>query len=142
MRSGGFCATAVSALVALLIGVTEVRAEETVAVELNKIEQQGDACRVYMLFENKTGQRYETFRLDLVLFDGEGVIARRIALDASPLRSDKSVVKLFDLTGLDCGNLSRILLNDVEPCSDEGGARRDCVELTRVSSRAGVGFYK
>src|SRR5690625_7983044 len=51
--------------------------EASVAVELNKVEQLDDACRAYLLFENKQDRRFEEFRLDLVLFDDVGVIARR-----------------------------------------------------------------
>jgi hypothetical protein len=118
------------------------RAEEPIAIELNKVEQREGACRAYLLFKNPNESHFPTFRLDLVLFGKDGVIARRIAVDASPLRAGKSVVKLFDLTGLDCQTLARILLNDVSPCEDDGGARTDCVDRVVVSSRTSVDFFK
>lgn len=113
-----------------------------VRIELNKLEQQGDACRAYLLFENENGPDYPVYRLDLVLFDKQGRIDRRIAVDASPLRAGKSVVKLFDLTGLQCDGISKILLNDIAPCEDSSGAREDCVIGAELSTLTEVSFYK
>lgn len=115
---------------------------EGVRIELNKLEQQGDACRAYLLFENEQGGEYPVYRLDLVLFDKQGRIDRRIAVDASPLRAGKSVVKLFDLSGLQCDGISKILLNDIAPCEDASGAREDCVVNARLSTLTDVDFYK
>ena len=114
----------------------------SVSIELNKLEQQGDACRAYLLFENEDGPEYTVYRLDLVLFDDQGRIDRRIAVDASPLRAGKSVVKLFDLTGLQCDGISKILLNDIAPCEDSSGAREDCVIAAELRTLTDVSFYK
>lgn len=123
-------------------GTTGQAAADGVHIELNKLEQQGDACRAYLLFENEQGGEYPVYRLDLVLFDKQGRIDRRIAVDASPLRAGKSVVKLFDLTGLQCDGISKILLNDIAPCEDASGAREDCVVNARLSTLTDVDFYK
>ncbi|MEX0760423.1 MAG: Tat pathway signal sequence domain protein, partial [Tistlia sp.] len=103
---------------------------------------QGEACRAYLLFENERGGEYPVYRLDLVLFDTQGRIDRRIAVDASPLRAGKSVVKLFDLSGLQCDAISKILLNDISPCEDGSGERDDCVVQARLNSLTDVDFYK
>ena len=115
---------------------------QTVVVELNKVEQLDNACRAYLLFENGHSSRFEEFRLDLVLFDGEGVIARRIAVEAAPLRADRAVVKLFDLSDLQCESIDRVLLNDIGPCADEEGARQDCVDLVELRSRTNIEFFQ
>src|SRR5690625_603345 len=140
---------------ALLIGVsgpslaqTEPEAETateeqgTLVVELNKVEQLDNACRAYLLFENGQDSRFDEFRLDLVLFDGEGVIARRIAVEAAPLRAGRSVVKLFDLADLQCQTIDRVLLNDISPCADEAGPRDDCVDLVELRSRSDIEFFQ
>ncbi|MDF2096115.1 hypothetical protein [Aquibaculum arenosum] len=54
--------------------------EAAVVVELNKVEQLDNACRAYLLFENGNSSRFDEFRLDLVLFDSEGVIARPLQM--------------------------------------------------------------
>ncbi|KZD04858.1 Tat pathway signal sequence domain protein [Oceanibaculum pacificum] len=114
----------------------------TIAIELNKLEDQPNACRAYMLFENPSQTNFNEFQLDLVLFDTNGVIARRLSLDAAPLRADKTSVKLFDIVGLTCDRISRILLNDVLSCADDSGKRTDCVKLIQPSTRVSAKFSK
>ena len=116
--------------------------EAAVVVELNKVEQLDNACRAYLLFENGNSSRFNEFRLDLVLFDSEGVIARRIAVEAAPLRADRSVVKLFDLADLQCETIDRVLLNDIAPCADEEGARQDCVDEVELRARTDIEFFQ
>lgn len=123
-------------------GHAEGEAGRSVKIELNKMEQVDGACRAYLLFENDTGQRFDSFRLELILFNADGVIDRRIAVDASPLRSDKSVVKLFDLSGLSCESISRVLLNDVSACAVDGAERNDCIDIIEPSTRTAVSFFK
>lgn len=117
-------------------------AQSPVTIELNKVEQLDAACRAYLLFENGHDSGFEEFRLDLVLFDAEGVIARRIAVEAAPLRASRSVVKLFDLNELRCEDIDRVLLNDISPCADGEGARQDCVDLVSLRSRTDIEFFQ
>lgn len=117
-------------------------AQSPVAIELNKVEQLEAACRAYLLFENGQDSGFEEFRLDLVLFDAEGVIARRIAVEAAPLRASRSVVKLFDLADLRCEDIDRVLLNDIAPCSDGSGALQDCVDRVTLRSRTDIDFFQ
>ena len=59
-----------------------------IPLELNKLEpitQGGPGCRVYFLVSNPDAEPFEQFRLDLILFGADGVIARRVALDLGPL---------------------------------------------------------
>ncbi|MGO1118227.1 Tat pathway signal sequence domain protein [Rhodovibrionaceae bacterium A322] len=117
-------------------------ADKTITIELNKLEQRDGACRTYLLFENATDQQLDPFRLDLIFFGSDGVITQRLVVDAAPLRAGKSVVKLFDLAGQQCADVSRILLNDVSPCGDASGERDDCVDLVTPQSRSEVVFFK
>ncbi|RKQ72738.1 Tat pathway signal sequence domain protein [Oceanibaculum indicum] len=113
-----------------------------ISIELNKLEEQPNACRVYMLFENPGQTEFSEFQLDLVLFDTNGVIARRLSLDAAPLRAEKTSVKLFDIDGLACPKIGRILLNDMLGCADASGKRTDCLKLIKPSSRVDAKFVK
>lgn len=117
-------------------------AADALALELNKLEPQGDACRAYLVLDNATASAFQALKLDLVLFGPDGVIARRLALDTAPLRAGKTTVKLFDIAGLACADIQRILVNDVLDCRDGHGERTDCIDTLRVSSRAGVELVK
>lgn len=132
------------ALLAGLVWLAAAGAEPAgeVHLELNKLETQGEGCRVYLLFENGLPERLRSLKLDLVVFDPDGVIARRVAVDAGALTAGKTVLKVFDLAELPCGEIGRMLLNDVPECAGEAGARSDCVEVVRTSSRSDVELIK
>ena len=111
-------------------------AEGGVGIELNKLEAADDACRIYTVFENRGATSYDSFKIDLVLFGTDGVIARRLAVQAGPLRPSKTSVKLFDIPGLTCDRIGSVLLNDVMECQSGGTAQPDCISATEVTSRA------
>lgn len=133
----GLCAFAL-----MIIGAPVTMAADSINIELNKFEDREDACRAYLVFENNTDTTFTEFKLDLVMFNPDGIIARRLALDAAPLRADKTSVKLFDIGGLACADIGRILINDVMGCRDSGGERTDCIGLVTPTSRNSVPFIK
>lgn len=120
----------------------EAASAESVVLELNKLEQVDQTCRAYMLFENETGSDFEQFRLDLVLFDAEGVISRRIAIEAAPLETGRSTVKFFDFSEQQCDDIDRVLVNGVSPCADASGEREDCTDILELANRTEVEFYQ
>lgn len=110
----------------------------TLAIQLNKLEADGDSCRTYLLLENRTNITFTELRLDLFLFGADGVIERRLAVDAAPLPAEKTSVRVFGINNLACGAISRVLLNDVMLCAEASGPRQDCLGLVALDSLAGV----
>ena len=134
------CLAASFALLASgVAAVPAMAADAPVLVELNRLEERGADCRAYLLLDNRGPTPFEAFKLDLVVFDKGGVIARRLALDVGPMRAEKKGVKVFDLSGIGCGDVSSVLVNDVIDC---GGQGRDCVALMDVQSRGAVKLTK
>jgi len=126
-------------------GVGSAWAQEAapIRLELNRLEPQGESCRAYLLIENPSADAYRSLKLDLFAFDTDGVIAKRVALEAGPLPAKKTSVKLFDFAGLSCERFSRVLLNDVIACEAGEGARSDCLSLVETRSKlTRVGFVK
>ncbi len=117
-------------------------AQDNIEIELNKLEDQDGSCRAYLVFRNQTDAQYSEFKLDLVMFGSDGVINRRLAVDSSPLRPNKTSVKLFDIDGLSCEGISLILINDVLSCKDGYDERDDCVNLIEASSKGDVSLVK
>jgi len=117
-------------------------AQQAVSVELNKLEPNGDACRAYLVLENRSERAFETLKLDLVLFDADGVVARRLAVETAPLPAGKISLKVFDIAGLNCPSLGRVLLNDVLSCADAGGALDGCLDLLAPAGRGDLEFVK
>lgn len=135
-------------LFAAWAGVSPATAQDQEAnpalhVELNKMEDDGaGGCRLSFVFRNETKDLYETLKLDLVMFGRDDVIARRLIVDASPMRPGKTTVKLFDVEGLPCADTATVLLNDLPACVVDGEGRSDCIEAITVNSRASAALTK
>ena len=136
----------IAVLLALVLAVSgtagAVAQEQNLRVELNKLEAQGDGCRAYLLLQNHAGLAFSALKLDLVMFDADGIVARRLAVEAAPLPQGKTSLKVFDIAGLECGAIGRVLLNDVLACEGSGGSAPDCLSLLQVSGRGNVEFLK
>lgn len=124
------------AAIGVLASVSSAYAEETVAIELNKLEDATDACTTYIVVKNDDSVAYDAFQLDLVFFAPDGVIRDRLLVEAGPLRAGKTVVKLFDIPGVACKDVGRVLVNDVTECTAGGSAVEGCVDKVALSSRA------
>lgn len=140
-----------SAIVGLAVaaGVTKSMAEEppasqgtdgaAIRVELNRAEPIDDGCRLSFVIENRTPEAFESMQWDLYFFDRDGLITGRMAAEVAPLRAGKTSVKQFDVPGIGCNSLGRVLVNDVLRCeSADGQAKIDCLGLTLPSSRADI----
>ena len=113
----------------------------TLAIELNKLETFDKGCRAYVVINN-AGDAFQVVKLDLVLFQPDGVIARRFAVDLAPLKGSKKTVKLFEIEGLACDKISSVLVNDVMECRADAGAVTDCLAKMSFSSVAGPALSK
>lgn len=110
----------------------------SIALELNRSEDVADGCRIYLVTANGLDSALDPFTLDIVAFDGGGVIATRLAVDLAPVPPGKTLVRLFDIAGPACADLSALLLNDIVSCSAGGRQGRACLDLLSVSSRASI----
>ena len=76
------------------------------------------------------------------MFQPDGIIGRRFALDLAPLRPDKRTVKLFDLDGANCDGIGSFLVNDVMECRTAAGPANDCLARLKVKSLTKVEISK
>lgn len=113
-----------------------------ITLELNKIEKSDKGCRAYVVVTNPTKTSYDAFKLDLVMFQKDGIVGRRFALDLSPVRPDKRSVKLFDLDGAQCEEIGSFLVNDVMDCRTSTGPATDCLSNLKVKSLTKVEISK
>ena len=121
----------------LLITTTAMAAE--VRVELNTIETADNRCRLTFVIENKAKEAMESLKLDLAVFNPQGIVQRRLVTEMGPLRAAKTIVKTFAVDGA-CGELGSILVNDVT-CAP--GTPDACLGGLTLSSRMkDVRLYK
>jgi hypothetical protein len=128
------CFRFTSAISAMLFFVLPVEAQAgALTIELNKLEPQKESCRAYVVVTNSSSTVYQILKLDLVLFQPNGVIGRRFALDLGPLKAQKRSVKLFDID-TPCDQVGSFLINDVLECNGESGSIPNCLaDMTATS---------
>lgn len=117
-------------------------AEGQLTIELNKLQDTDEGCRSLFVFDNETGHELNRFRIDLILFDREGVYAKQLLLDMAPLYEDKKVLASFLLAEEPCASIGSVLVNDLPWCENGAGAKVDCVPLLEVESRTDVPLEK
>ncbi|MBC9206736.1 Tat pathway signal protein [Roseomonas aerophila] len=130
---------------AAFCAATPAIAQETprISIELNRLEAQGNNCRVWMLLRNPGQEAVDPLRLDLLMFGKDGVIARRLALDVGPVPEQKTLARIFDLAGQSCDSIGSVLLNDVLACGPTAETRAACLPRLALASRvSGVSFDK
>jgi hypothetical protein len=137
-------AMALMAVIAALISSQPASADPAsqVTLELNKLEPQDKNCRAYLVVGNAGQTAYQSFKLDLVLFQPDGVINKRFALDLAPVKPGKKTVKLFDLDGIGCDKVGSLLVNDVMECKTDAGPAEDCLARLELSSLGQVKISK
>jgi hypothetical protein len=118
-------------------------ANEPITVELNAAEPVQNKCRVAFVIANKGATAIESLKLDLAIFNRDGVVQRRIVTEMAPLRRAKTIVKTFELEN-ECGHsghIGSILVNDVTACTP--GDTAACLDrLTPSSKVSEIKFYK
>ncbi len=123
---------------------TAAKADAGMRVQLNKMTPVDEACRIYLVFENRTGAAFDAYTLDLVMFDKDGAILQRLAVEAGRLPAGKTLVKPFDMPDTECGRIGKLLLNEVMTCTGPGAGdgERDCTTRTTTASRLEIPFIK
>ncbi len=111
-------------------------------IELNKLESSEKGCRAYMVVNNPAEITYQSFKIDLVLFQTDGVIGKRFSIDLAPLKPKKKSVKLFEIDGIQCDKIGSLLINDVMECKAEAGPVPGCLENLKTSSLTNVQLSK
>ncbi len=113
-----------------------------VSVELNKLEAQGAGCRAFLVVANDGQSELTDLKLDVVLFQPDGVIGRRFIVNLAPLKAQKRSVKQFDLEGTACDQVGSLLINDIIECESPSGVVENCLAGLTVKSLTKVQLTK
>jgi len=109
-------------------------------VELNAAQASDAGCRITLLASNGMGVAVDGATLELALFGAGGGMDRLVSLDLKAMIPDKTKVLQFDLKGMACGDISRVLVNDVTSCTGQGLTPALCLGALDPSSRIDVVF--
>jgi hypothetical protein len=129
--------------IVLLVNPAATGAQQRqLTIELNKVQQSQDGCRLSFIAVNGMGANLETTAMEVVFFDANDVVSEMLLLDFGRLPSDKTKVVEFVLQQQECEQISRVLVNDVVECSsaEEPNMTRDCFSALRTSNRAEIEF--
>lgn len=113
-----------------------------ISIELNKLESAEKGCRAYWVVNNPAQTTYQSFKIELILFQPDGVIGRRISIDLAPLKPAKKSVKLFEIDGISCDKIGSFLINDVMECKADGAAVDGCLQRLKTSTLTNVQLSK
>lgn len=127
-----------------LAGATVSSAAEATSftLELNKVEPSEHGCRIFMVADNQSETAFSALRLDLVFFQTDGVIGKRVALDLAPVKAQKRMVKAFDIDKVKCESIGSILINEVAECRADSGAIENCLSRLSLKSLSTVQLTK
>ncbi len=110
-------------------------------IELNGAANTDDGnCRLTYVAINRTETAIDRSAYELAIFDAGGTVTQLLSLDFGALVAGKTKILQFDLGGA-CGDISRIVVNDVLAC--EAGGQADsgiCLDGLTARSRADIQF--
>jgi hypothetical protein len=132
------------AFLALALCTTTAHAQTgKLTVELNKFENADNGtCKAFFLFRNETGKSFAGFEVSLAILDQTGIIDQLLSIDAAPLPSARTTLKLFEIPDIRCDSISEILLHDVATCQPQNEDPIDCFPLLDLVSRTSAGLVK
>ena len=135
-----FIAVLAAAISAMPVAAQEATPAPSLALELNALQPSEAGCRITFLATNGLAGAVEKATLEVALFGTGGGIDRLVSLDFKALAQGKTKVLQFELAGLQCDAVSRVLVNDVTACEGDGIEAGDCLANLQTSTRTKAEF--
>jgi hypothetical protein len=135
-----FAATLALLLCSPALAQAPASAPASLVLELNALQPAEAGCRVTFLATNRLGGQLDRAAVELALFDAAGTIDRIVTLDFKDLSADKTKVLQFELAGLQCDGLGRLLVNDITACEGAISPPTICLDALETSTRLDVDF--
>lgn len=112
----------------------------TLSIEFNAAQPTDKGCRLVFVVKNDMGKPLSRAALEFALFNTAGVVDRLTVLEFKDLSAGKTKVSRFELPGVQCTALSRLLVNGVTACEGEGVDAAACQSGLKLSSKTGLDF--
>jgi hypothetical protein len=134
------CASLLALALTCPLALAQSAVTPTLKLELNAVQPADAGCRVSFLATNHLGGQLDRAAIELALFDKAGAIDRLVTLDFKNLSPGKTKVLQFQLPGLSCDNLSRLLINDITACEGAIAPASACLDALVPSTRLDISF--
>jgi hypothetical protein len=109
-------------------------------LELNGVQPSDKGCRITFVAANALGGQIDKASFEMALFDRTGAVTSLTVLDFVDLPQGKTKVLRFDLPGVDCTTLGRVLVNQAMECRGGGIDPSACLRRLDASSRTDIPF--
>ncbi|MGD9913649.1 MAG: hypothetical protein AB7S80_06165 [Rhizobiaceae bacterium] len=109
-------------------------------LELNAAEPSDKGCRLTFVVSNKLGGDLARAAFELALFNRAGVVDRLTVLDFRDMPRGKTKVSRFDLSGVKCADISRVLVNQATECQGTNVEANACMTGLRTETRTPIVF--
>ncbi|MCG7521163.1 hypothetical protein [Ruegeria sp. Ofav3-42] len=107
-------------------------------LELNTVQDVGQACRLTFVVENQTGTAIDEASFETVIFDASGSVVSLSLFNFRDLPADRPRVRQFDLPGMECSSVGRALINGTNTCVVAGSDSSVCDDGLKLQSRTDV----
>lgn len=116
----------------------ETPKQDGLQIELNAAADVDGACRISFLVENRLGADLSETVFETVLFDADGAVERLTLFDMRDLPAGRPRVRQFQIEGIACTGIQRILFNGAQTCKGEGLDRGACMDGLGLTSRTEI----
>lgn len=130
----------VAACLALPTQVSAQAAGGSLGLELNAAQPTDKGCRLVFVVKNDVGKAISRAGVEFALFNAAGVVDRLTVLEFKDLAAGKTKVSRFELSGVKCTDLSRLLVNGVTACEGEGVDVAACQAGLKLSNKSNLAF--
>lgn len=136
--SGIFVAANFSPAFAEDANATPAAAAHKLNIELNALASSQKGCMMTFVAENDMATPINKISFELAFFNDKNAVDRVTVLDFRDLPLGKKRVRQFDMPGVKCETVSRIIINDTPVC--DGPAAGECKAALSTRSQISVPF--
>ncbi|MGY6706200.1 hypothetical protein [Roseinatronobacter sp.] len=128
-------------MLALILGVgVSPLAAESLSIRLDQANSGADQCQLVFVLENELDTEFEQIQAEIVLLNQDSRVLRLSLLDFQSLPAQGLRVRSFNFSGLECGDVGRVLFNAMGPCTPLASAA--CTSALEVSSTTDIEVLK
>ena len=130
---------------AMVLAAAQASAQETapapaLQLELNAVQPSEKGCRLTFVVNNSLAGELVQVANKEAPIDNSGTIDKLTALAFKAMPAGKTKVSRFDIAGLDCATLGRLLVNEATECVGASVEPVDCMRKLSTATKAGVEF--